>query len=201
MWTLGKAITDGPNQKSLSTGARIGGIAGAGPGRGCPWSDSRRTTDPSIHAKRLTSQLIWSLRSSHTLAGSSGTGSGRRTSTASSGPPSRSPPAEAPHYRATHGANCQLVGPYPSLRTLRRRCPSDRGDFSTWPDRLYKTPSEASLGPPSSRTVISKPQRMIGHQGQAHSGTRALSDQPPPSAAPRSDRLATPKWVVRQGVC
>src|SRR6266568_4660984 len=40
--------------------------------------------------------------------------------------------------------------------------------------------------------------------GQTHSGTRGLSDRPPPSAAPRSDRLpdrlATPK-VAGQTTC
>src|SRR4029453_2066951 len=40
--------------------------------------------------------------------------------------------------------------------------------------------------------------------GQVHSGTRGLSDRPPPSAAPRSDRLpdrlATPK-VAGQTTC
>jgi hypothetical protein len=62
------------------------------------------------------------------------------------------------------------------------------------------------LRPPRSETiVIGTPQRVIGHQWRVHSGTRGLSDRPPPSAAPRSDRLpdrlATPKWLVRQGVC
>jgi len=117
LWPDEKARPAGPGTARLMA-ASTARSAGSNLGRGV-WRAARPAGDGAPG-----SPGPWRRRRGPAgrAAGWSGTGRGRRGSTACSGPPSRS--AETPHYRATHGANCQLTDLTEFAHSTRPRPPA-----------------------------------------------------------------------------